>query len=175
MFCYLSGDAILAQGFVFVREAEDAKRIEAHEFQRHPFSRRTGRDADDGPFARAGSGRASREPCGGNIRDGRAGLDHSRLRGRRNGGECGDSDGLATNAAEKRAAARKQGGYWLDALEDAVMSRTYSWARGLIAAYEASQVAFVAERAIGVAIRGERWTPVDHDKDVEVLLLAAAR
>ncbi|MCW2319209.1 hypothetical protein M2322_004778 [Rhodoblastus acidophilus] len=78
-------------------------------------------------------------------------------------------------AAGKLLAARNEGGYWLDALEDALTSRTYAWARGLIEAYEACQEAFGAERAIGIAIRGERWAPVDHDKDVEVLLLAAAR
>ncbi|WP_141098571.1 hypothetical protein [Rhodoblastus acidophilus] len=78
-------------------------------------------------------------------------------------------------AAGKLLAARNEGGYWLDALEDALTSRTYAWASGLIEAYEACQEAFGAERAIGIAIRGERWAPVDHDKDVEVLLLAAAR
>jgi len=78
-------------------------------------------------------------------------------------------------AAGNLLKARSEGGYWLDALEDALEFRSFAWASGLIEAYEASQEAFGAERAIGLAIRGEKWTPVDHDKDVEVLLLAAAR
>ena len=78
-------------------------------------------------------------------------------------------------AAGNLLKARNEGGYWLDALEDALEFRSFAWASGLIEAYEASQEAFGVERAIGMAIRGEQWTPVDHDKDVEVLLLAAAR
>jgi hypothetical protein len=78
-------------------------------------------------------------------------------------------------AAGKVVTAQTQGGYWMDALEEAMEACSYAWANSLIDAYEATQEAFGVERAIGMAIRGENWTPVDHDNDVEILLLAAAR
>ncbi|MBB4200881.1 hypothetical protein CCR94_00940 [Rhodoblastus sphagnicola] len=78
-------------------------------------------------------------------------------------------------AAGKLVAAQTEGGYWLDALENVSEARSFAWANGMIEAYEAAQEALGADRAIGMAMRGERWMPVDHDKDVEILLLAAAR
>ncbi|MCW2318571.1 hypothetical protein M2322_004140 [Rhodoblastus acidophilus] len=82
---------------------------------------------------------------------------------------------LSEQAASKLATAHDAASYWRDLLENVLEERAFEWARAMIEAYEAAQAALGAERAIDLAIRGEKWTPVDHDKDVEVLLLAAAR
>ena len=78
-------------------------------------------------------------------------------------------------AAEKLVTAEIAGGHWMKPLEDASDARAFESAHALVDAYVASQEAYGADRAIGLAIRGEAWTPVDPDKDFEILLLAAAR
>lgn len=79
------------------------------------------------------------------------------------------------DAAGKFVAAQLAGGYWLDPLEDASDARAFEWARSLIDAYEASEEALGAARAVRLAIHRESWRPFDLREDAEVALLGAAR
>jgi hypothetical protein len=48
-------------------------------------------------------------------------------------------------------------------------------AQRLIEAYAAAEAAYGAERAVGLAIRGEAWRPFDPREEAEALFFGAAR
>ena len=79
------------------------------------------------------------------------------------------------DAAEKFVSAELEGGYWLKPLKDASDYWAMAWARRLIDAYAAAEVALGAERAVGCAMRGEVWRPFDVREEAEALLFGAAR
>jgi hypothetical protein len=79
------------------------------------------------------------------------------------------------DAAEKFVSAELEGGYWLKPLKDASDYWAMESARRLIEAYAAAEVALGAERAVGLAIRGEAWRPFDPQEEAEALFFGAAR
>jgi len=79
------------------------------------------------------------------------------------------------DAAEKFVSAELEGGYWLKPLKDASDYWAMESAQRLIEAYGAAEVAFGAERAVGLAIRGEAWRPFDAQEEAEALFFGAAR
>ena len=79
------------------------------------------------------------------------------------------------DAAEKFVSTELEGGYWLKPLKDASDYGAMAWARRLIDAYAAAEVALGAERAVGCARRGEVWRPFDVREEAEALLFGAAR
>jgi hypothetical protein len=79
------------------------------------------------------------------------------------------------DAAEKFVSAELEGGYWLKPLKDASDYWAMESARRLIEAHAAAEVALGAERAVGLAIRGEAWRPFDPQEEAEALFFGAAR
>ena len=79
------------------------------------------------------------------------------------------------DAAEKFVSAELEGGYWLKPLKDASDYWAMESARRLVEAYEAAEAALGAERAVGLAIRGEAWRPFDPRQEAEALFFGAAR
>jgi hypothetical protein len=79
------------------------------------------------------------------------------------------------DAAERFVSAELEGGYWLKPLKDAFDYWAVESARRLIEAYAAVEAALGAERAVGLAIRGEAWRPFDPREEAEALFFGAAR
>ena len=57
--------------------------------------------------------------------------------------------------------ARQEGGHWMDPLEERAEALAREAGRLLVAAHQRCQEAHGVARAVGLARRGERWTPCD--------------
>jgi hypothetical protein len=75
-------------------------------------------------------------------------------------------------ARAKLANAQVEGGYWLAPLEDAANHWAVESAWLQLTAYEASEAAHGAGRAIEFAKRGEPWRPSNVQEDVDALIAA---
>lgn len=67
----------------------------------------------------------------------------------------------AQAATQRLVMAQTEGGYWISPLKDDSTVKTNEAARLLIEAHLASEEAFGAARAVGMAKRGEEWQPFD--------------
>ena len=67
----------------------------------------------------------------------------------------------ATEVQQRLVSAQTAGGYWLALLEERVEALTTKAARCLVEAHGWAEEAEGAARAIGIAVRGESWTPFD--------------
>ena len=89
--------------------------------------------------------------------------------------EAREADLRSDDAAEKFVSAELEGGYWLKPLKDASDYWAIESARRLIEVYAAAEAALGADRAVGLAIRGEAWRPFDPREEAEALFFGAAR
>ena len=72
-----------------------------------------------------------------------------------------DASVVADEARQRLIDAQTEGGYWLPPLEERADTRTTVAAALMLEAYERSERAEGAARAIGFARRGESWRPFD--------------
>jgi hypothetical protein len=79
----------------------------------------------------------------------------------------------ASDARQALARANAAGGYWLAPLRESAEALTFRAAGLLLTAYIAAEKAEGVARAVGMALRGETWTPRSVDNETDELIRMA--
>jgi hypothetical protein len=80
-----------------------------------------------------------------------------------------DAAVVASEAQQQLVRAQTEGGFWMEPLEDRANELSGRAAELLVQAHLCSEEAEGAARAVRIAERGEIWTPLDRDADIEEL------